>query len=96
MVWSGDEEGRRARSEESDDERDTRKKEERETEDKMGGFVQKRHADCGTESGRARRQGVLESEDVQPYRWPQMTGKARDEEEVCIWLPNNALKFYCT
>ena len=42
MVWSRDEEGRRVRSEESDDERDTLTKEERETEDKMEGRVQKR------------------------------------------------------
>ena len=35
LNWSGDDEGRRARSEESDDERDTWKREERETEDKM-------------------------------------------------------------
>ena len=42
MVWSRDEEGRRARSEGSDDERDTWKKEERKTEDKMEGCVQKR------------------------------------------------------
>ena len=63
MVWPRDEEGRRAHIEESDDERDTWKTEERETEDKMEGCVQKRHADCGTESGRGSRQGVLESED---------------------------------
>ena len=42
MVWSREEEGRRARSEESDDESDTWKKEERETEDKIEGCVQKR------------------------------------------------------
>ena len=41
MVWWRDE-GRRACSEESDDEGDNWKKEERETEDKMGGCVQKR------------------------------------------------------
>ena len=81
MLWSRDEERRRARSEESDDERDNWKKEERETEDKIEGCVQKRHADGGTESGRGRRRGVLESEDQQPYRRLQMTGKARDEEE---------------
>ena len=33
------------------------------------------------ESGRGRRRGVLESEDLQPHRPPQMTGQARDEEE---------------
>ena len=43
--------------------------------------MQKRHADCGTESGRGRSRGVLESEDLQPYRQPRMTGKARDEED---------------
>ena len=80
MVWSRAEEGRRARSDKGDDERETWKKEERETEDKMEGCVQKRHAYCETESGRGRRQGVLESEDLQPYRPPQMKGKARDEE----------------
>ena len=33
------------------------------------------------ESGRGRRRGVLESEDLQPHLRPQMTGQARDEEE---------------
>ena len=55
--------------------------EERETEDKIEGCVQTRHADCGTESGRGRRRGVLESEDLQPYRQPQMTATAREEED---------------
>ena len=40
--------------------------------------MQKRHADCVTESGRGRRQGVLESDDQQPNLRPQITGK--DEE----------------
>ena len=66
MVWSRDEEGKRARSEKSDDEKDTWIKEERKTEDTMEGWVQNRHADCRTESGRGRRRGVPESEDQQP------------------------------
>ena len=86
MVWSGDEDGRSAHSEESDDEIYTRKKEQRETKDKMAGCVQKRHADCGTERWRGRRQGVLESDNQQPYRRPQKTGKARDEAEKIRFL----------
>ena len=44
--------GRRSRSEESDDESDTGEKEERETKDKVEGCVQEGHADCRTERGR--------------------------------------------
>ena len=47
-----DEDGRRSRSEESDDESDTGGKEERETKDKVEGCVQEGHADCRTERGR--------------------------------------------
>ena len=72
-VWSRDEEGRRARSEESDDGRDTWKKEEMETEDKMEGRVQKRRMQtvgprAGEEGDRAYRR---ESEDQQPYGDPR-------------------------
>ena len=52
MVWARHEDGRRSRSEESDDESDTREKEERETKDKVEGCVQEGHADCRTERGR--------------------------------------------
>ena len=52
MVWARHEDGRRSRSEESDDESDTGEKEERETKDKGGGCVQEGHADCKTERGR--------------------------------------------
>ena len=51
MVWARHEDGRRSRSEESDDESDTREKEERETKDKVEGCVQEEHADCRTERG---------------------------------------------
>ena len=40
MVWARHEDGRRSRSEESDDESDTGEKEERETKDKVEGCVQ--------------------------------------------------------
>ena len=40
MVWTRHEDGRRSRSEESDDESDTGEKEERETKDKVEGCVQ--------------------------------------------------------
>ena len=46
------EDGRRSRSEESDDKSDTGEKEERETKDKVEGCVQEGHADCMTERGR--------------------------------------------
>ena len=49
MVWARHEDGRRSRSEESDDESDTGGKEERETKDKGEGCVQEGHADCKTE-----------------------------------------------
>ena len=52
MVWARHEDGRRSRSEESDDESDTGEKEERETKDKVEGCVQEGHADCRTERGR--------------------------------------------
>ena len=52
MVWARHEDGRRPRSEESDDESDTGEKEERETKDKVEGCVQEGHADCRTERGR--------------------------------------------
>ena len=44
MVWAHHEDGRRSRSEESDDESDTGGKEERETKDKVEGCVQEGHA----------------------------------------------------
>ena len=66
MVWARHEDGRRSRSEESDDESDTGEKEERETKDKVEGCVQEGHADCRTERGRCRRQGLLERDDQQP------------------------------
>ena len=50
--WARHEDGRRSRSEESDDESDTGEKEERETKDKVEGCVQEGHADCRTERGR--------------------------------------------
>ena len=37
--------------------------------------------ETGRTGGRGRRRGVLESEDLQQYRRPQTTGKARDEED---------------
>ena len=52
MVWARHEDGKRSRSEESDDESDTGEKEERETKDKVEGCVQEGHADCRTERGR--------------------------------------------
>ena len=93
MVWSRDEERRRARDgEESDDERDYRKKEERETEDRMGGCVQTRHADCGTESGRGRRRDVLEGRDQQPLPATPDDGKSqRRRRSTHI----NTLSFRC-
>ena len=51
MVWVRHEDGRRSRSEESNDESDTGEKEERETKDKVEGCVQEGHADCRTEMG---------------------------------------------
>ena len=66
MVWARHEDGRRSRSEESDDESDTGEKEERETKDKVEGCVQEGHADCRTERGRCRIQGLLERDDQQP------------------------------
>ena len=65
-MISRHEDGRRSRSEESDDESDTGEKEERETKDKVEGCVQEGHADCRTERGRCRRQGLLERDDQQP------------------------------
>ena len=65
LKWYGD--GRRSRSEESDDESDTGEKEERETKDKVEGCVQEGHADCRTERGRAMQEtGLLERDDRQP------------------------------
>ena len=52
VVWARHEDGRRSRSEESDDESDTGEKIERETKDKVEGCVQEGHADCRTERGR--------------------------------------------
>ena len=54
MVWARHDDGRRSRSEESDDESDRayRGNEERETKDKVEGCVQEGHADCRTERGR--------------------------------------------
>ena len=66
MVWARHEDGGRSRSEESDDESDTGEKEERETKDKVEGCVQEGHADCRTERGRWRRQGLLERDHQQP------------------------------
>ena len=43
--------GRRSRSEESDDESDTGGKEEMETKDNVEGCVQEGHTDCRTERG---------------------------------------------
>ena len=51
MALARHEDGRRSRSEESDDESDTGEKEERETKDKVEGCVQEGHADCRTERG---------------------------------------------
>ena len=53
MVFSQTrhEDGRRSRSEESDDESDIGGKEERDTKDKVEGCVQEGHADCRTERG---------------------------------------------
>ena len=48
MLWARHEDGRRSRSEESDDESDTGEKEERETKDKVEGCGQEGHADCRT------------------------------------------------
>ena len=62
MVWARHEDGRRSRSEESDNESDTG----REIKDKVEGYVQEGHADCRTERGRWRRQGLLERDDQQP------------------------------
>ena len=61
MVWARHEDGRRSRSEESDDESDTGEKEERDTKDKVEGCVQEGH-----ERGRWRIQGLLERDDQQP------------------------------
>ena len=52
MVWARHEDGRRSRSEESDDESDTGEKEEWKTKAKVEGCVQEGHADCRTERGR--------------------------------------------
>ena len=51
MVWARHEDGRRSRSEESDDESDTGEKEERDTIEKVVGYVQEGHADCRTREG---------------------------------------------
>ena len=52
MVRARHEDGRRSRSDESDDESDTGGKEERDTKDNVEGCVQEGHADCRTERGR--------------------------------------------
>ena len=52
MVWARHKDGRRSRSEESDDESDTGEKEERETKDKVEGCVQERARE-GDEGDRA-------------------------------------------
>ena len=80
MVWARHEDGRRSRSGESDDESDTGGKE-RETKYKVEGCVQEGHAYCRTERGQRRRHGLLERDDQQPERRPQMTGTARGKEE---------------
>ena len=51
MVWARHEDGRRSRSEESDERKRYRGKEERETKDKVEGCVQEGHADCRAERG---------------------------------------------
>ena len=51
MVWARHEDGGRSRSEESDDESDTGEKEERETKDKVEGFVQRDMQTVGLREG---------------------------------------------
>ena len=43
---------------------------------------QERHDIRGSERGQHDKQGSMEEYDHQPYRRPQMTGQAREEEEV--------------
>ena len=44
--------------------------------------MQERHDRGGSERGQYNKQGSMEEYDPQLYRRPQMTGQAREEEEV--------------
>ena len=72
-----DEERWRTHTEEIDEGRYTREKEERTTENKMERRVPTRFAKYWTESGRGDGQGDVEKKDHQSYRRPYMMGKAR-------------------
>ena len=72
-----DEERWRTHTEEIDEGRYTREKEERTTENKMERRVPTRFAKYWTESGRGDGQGDVEKKDHQSYRRPYIMGKAR-------------------
>ena len=74
-------------TEESDEGRYTREKEERTTENKMERRMPTIFAKCWTESWRGDGQGDVENKDHQSYRRPYMMGKARGKEEevVCVY-----------
>ena len=59
----------------------TRETKNRATKPKMERRMQERHDSAGSERGQDNKQGSMEEYDHQLYRRPQMTGKAREEEE---------------
>ena len=59
----------------------TREKKKRVAKPKMERRMQERHDKGGSERGQVNKQGSMEEYDHQPYRQPQMTGQAREEEE---------------
>ena len=77
LVRACDEERWRTHTEESDEGRYTREKEERTTENKMERRMPTRFAKYWTESGRGNGQGDVEKKDHQSYLRPDMMGKAR-------------------
>ena len=77
LVRACDEERWRTHTEESDEGRYTREKEERTAENKMERRMPTRFAKYWTESGRGDGQGDVEKKDHQSYRRPYMMGKAR-------------------
>ena len=60
----------------------TREKKKKAAKPKMERRMQERHDSDGSESGQYNKQGSMEEYHHQLYRLPQMTGKAREEEDV--------------
>ena len=62
----------------------TREKKKRAAKPKMERRMQERHDRGGSERGQYNKQGSMEEYDHQLYRRPQMTGQAREEEELAL------------